>query len=343
MITKILKKGKNSTISSLFAGIVVIMAMFLSVACEKDESSVANQQQTVRKPQPISDMEVMQYLPEVVDGRLVFKDTTSFMTYKRWIFENQGNPEKIHKINKSLGFVSMKEIYENGIQLLEDNPSEGKAYIMSYPNVFHEVKYDNSIIYEMQAPNTFAFIANSDGVFQWDKNIDRFTYNNYYSIMDGNSSNISVIVEATDLLIDSENISARALFDETKSEQQTSYNNVYFNTDSTTRTTARLVMGSTGYYYYYGAITNTQKKVLGVWIGKKLSNNGARISANGYWNTTHSIAYVDSDNQTASVVYYEQTFLPNFSTSTCQTIHTGIDGNGVVKTYVHANAFQPIY
>jgi hypothetical protein len=30
MITKNLKKGKNSTISSLFAGIVVIMAMFIT-------------------------------------------------------------------------------------------------------------------------------------------------------------------------------------------------------------------------------------------------------------------------------------------------------------------------
>jgi hypothetical protein len=73
MITKNLKKVGNSTISSLFAGIVVIIAMFMVVGCEKDETSVADQQQTVRKPQPISDMEVMQYLPEVVDGRLVFK------------------------------------------------------------------------------------------------------------------------------------------------------------------------------------------------------------------------------------------------------------------------------
>jgi hypothetical protein len=107
MITKILKKGKNSTISSLFAGIVVIMAMFMVVACEKDETSVANQQQTVRKPQPISDMELMQYLPEVVDGRLVFKDNESYEILINWISVNQDNPERIASLFSNIPFTSM--------------------------------------------------------------------------------------------------------------------------------------------------------------------------------------------------------------------------------------------
>jgi hypothetical protein len=196
----------------------------------------------------------------------------------------------------------------------------------------------------MQAPSTFAYIANGKGVFQWGQNIDRITSDNYYSIKDGNSSNITVIVEATDLSINSENICARALYDKVKSEQQTSYNTVYFDPNNKIeRIVARLVMGYTGYEYYYGAITNTQKKILGAWIGKKLSTDGARIYASGYWNTTNTISFSDLDDQTASVVYYEETSLPNFATSSCQTIHRGINGSSVVVNYTHANAFQPIY
>jgi hypothetical protein len=109
MITKILKKGKNSTISSLFAGIVVIMAMFMTVACEKDETSVADQQQTVRKPQPISDMEVMQYLPEVVDGRLVFKTIQDYETTIE-LLASIGD-DNFEKWENHLSFCSMRSRY----------------------------------------------------------------------------------------------------------------------------------------------------------------------------------------------------------------------------------------
>ncbi len=85
------------------------MAMFLSVACEKDETSVANQQQTVRKPQPISDMEVMQYLPEVVDGRLVFK---TIQDYEMAIEELASiGDDNFEKWESDLSFCSMRSCY----------------------------------------------------------------------------------------------------------------------------------------------------------------------------------------------------------------------------------------
>jgi hypothetical protein len=116
MITKILKKGKNSTISSLFAGIVVIMAMFMTVACEKEETSVANQQQTVRKPQPISDMEVMKYLPEVVDGRLVFKTIEDYeMTIEELASIGDDNFEEWER---GLSFCSLRSLHST--EELED-------------------------------------------------------------------------------------------------------------------------------------------------------------------------------------------------------------------------------
>jgi hypothetical protein len=68
MITKILKKGKNSTISSLFAGIVVIMAMFMVVACEKEET-VIDKSPSLRDPKS-----VLYNLKVDEDGIIVFKD-----------------------------------------------------------------------------------------------------------------------------------------------------------------------------------------------------------------------------------------------------------------------------
>ncbi|MDD3741764.1 MAG: hypothetical protein PHH30_11035, partial [Bacteroidales bacterium] len=62
-----LKIVKNTTISSLFAVIVVIMAMFLAIACEKDE--------TITNSTIVKDPNTVLFNLKVdEDGIIVFKD-----------------------------------------------------------------------------------------------------------------------------------------------------------------------------------------------------------------------------------------------------------------------------
>ncbi|MDD3688156.1 MAG: hypothetical protein PHE56_15515, partial [Bacteroidales bacterium] len=326
---------------SLFAGIVIIMAMFMTVACEKEENSVADQQQSVRKPQPISDMEVMQYLPEVVDGRLVFKDEDAYLNYVQWVFENQSSPDKMNKINDELGFVCMNDIYREGMNLLESDTDAGYEYIRNHPTVFYDVEIDESIIHDMQTNRVLGYIFNELGIVQFGNKIDRVSYDYYYSITDGDASKIPTIVAANGMEIHDKDIITTKVRDESKSEWQYNYKTVYFS-DSSKRVVARLIYGEAGSWKQYTAKTNTQKKVLGVWVGAKLSNDGAKVTATGYWNTINPIYESDTQNQDAEVMFYNELESPNLSLSSCTTVHSG-KYNNVWKSYTHNNAFNAYY
>jgi hypothetical protein len=98
MTTKILKKGKNSTISSLFAGIVVIMAMFIVVGCEKDTSKGNSEN--------VESSNATVILPEIqYDGRmLVFNTSDDYGSYVN-------NPDSVTVVSltkqtETLGFES---------------------------------------------------------------------------------------------------------------------------------------------------------------------------------------------------------------------------------------------
>jgi hypothetical protein len=98
MITKILKKGKNSTISSLFVGIVVIMAMFMVMGCEKDTSKGNSEN--------VEPSNTTLILPEIqYDGRmLVFNTSDDYGSYVN-------NPDSVTVVSltkqtETLGFES---------------------------------------------------------------------------------------------------------------------------------------------------------------------------------------------------------------------------------------------
>jgi hypothetical protein len=342
MITKILKKGKNSTISSLFAGIVIIMAMFMVVACEKDETSVADQQQTVRKPQPISDMEVMQYLPEVVDGRLVFKDFEAYEKYQQWIFDNQGSPEKIIKFNKSIGFVSMMEIYEQGLDELEKFEVVTSDFVKSNKNVFKEIELDGSIVQDLQAPPIVAYFANSNGVYQVEDEIMRVSYDYYYKIKNGDESLIQEIVAAKGDEIINSNIEIGSTKRANEKYGQYRYNTDYFSDKK--RIVARLSTSYVAPFCHYWAETNSQQKI-GVWIGKKLS--GVWVSwPSGYWyetgqNTQYTISARTNGGESEQTI--KSCFLfthvdVDKSRSVCTPTHYGYDDSDYASWY-NGNAF----
>ncbi len=293
MRTKNLKKGKNSTISSLFAGIVVIMAMFLSVACEKDETTVVDQQQTVRKPQPISDMEVMRYLPVVVDGRLVFKDREVFDKYISWVSNNQSSPQKIIDINHRLGFISMKEIHNIGDEMLnfDKNLSETKIislyekyeqYTKDYPQVYFLLEQDGANIYELQTSNVLSFIANKYGIYQIGNSIYRTSYNKSYEILDGDVSKIPLIINDCGELTTKDGICVHS-YSQAKDVTFSEY--LYFDIDELPKRRMYVRFNATesaGDWYYDIRITGQRKFI--AWITATYHYSEGRITrSSAYW------------------------------------------------------------
>ncbi|MDD3859312.1 MAG: hypothetical protein PHW83_03880 [Bacteroidales bacterium] len=275
MRKKSLKRVGNSTISSLFAGIVVIMAMFMTVACEKDETSVADQQQSVRKPQPISDMEIMQYLPEVVNGRLVFKDEDSFKKVRNWIGYNQSNPEKIKTIMSFQGFHSMRSIYDIGMQIINTdnevkdvmlcNLDEFNSYINNYKQVFYPTEYDNSTIYEIQTTNLMSYIANEYGIYQVGKIIFRTSYITEYQIIDGDESKIPIIINDYGTLNSSENIIINNFINLNQKDLNHTYEVPDIPNPTKQRILIRFYSALNGGQWEYELRITGQKKTLGIW------------------------------------------------------------------------------
>ncbi len=351
MKTKCLKNVRNSTISSLFAGIVVIMAMFLSVACEKNETSVADQQQTVRKPQPISDMEIMQYLPEVVDGRLVFKDRETFNKYRQWIFENQGTPEKLFEINRTLGFISMREIYEEGLESLLECNESSNDFVVSHRTVFHASEVDGSIIQDLQAPNLLSYITNEFGVYQIGDRIIRVAYNYYYVISNCNVNLLAVIIDAKRDEVACDKIAVYST--EREEKTQFNYRTAYFS-NANKRIVARLHRTLTDGDYEYEAETNSQQKILTAWLGRQLSGvwvywpTGYYIYNSTYYPSESGGTYGGATYQTIKETFclipesHYTSPLIDLNSSYMQTDHYGKDGTEE-KRIEYSNSFLGEY
>ncbi len=132
---------RKSILCCIFATLILTI---LFSGCEKEEIQKSNQESLSERT--VSDVEVMQNLPMVKDGRLVFEDSITYINYIKWLFENQENESKIMEINKSLGFVCMKEIYDKGLELLLEVDDVTCKYIEDHPTVFHTTEIDGSII-----------------------------------------------------------------------------------------------------------------------------------------------------------------------------------------------------
>lgn len=350
MKSKTLSKVNYSTTWSITIYFTLIMTMFITVSCENDiETTGLNEQQIVRKPSVISENEVLQYAPKVVDNRLVFKDSVSFDNYQQWVLQNQCNPEKIYNLNRSLGFISMKEIFEEGLSSLENCNNVTNDFIQANKNVFHATEIAGSIIQDLQAPSVLAYIANKDGIYQIDKKIIRISYDYYYVITDGDETLIPLIVNAEGSEISNKNVYVQESRSMSKSEY--SYRTNYFSDNK--RVVARLQRRNSDGNVYFDAVTNSQKKVLGIWLGVKL--DGVWVSwPNGYYvfnGTNYPIngaTHGSENNQTIDETFciltqgqWESTLL-DLVASYLPTTHWGKDGS-TQKTIVYTNSFLGYY
>ena len=253
---------------------VVSVTMFNS-SCEKENLEDLKQTSCIKKPRVVSDDEIMKDLPDVKDGRLVFKDSVSFDNYVQWLFDNQDNVEKIYGVNASLGFVCMHEIYDKGLELLLESESATCPYIEEHPTVFHATEVDGSIIQDMQALDLVGYVANEFGVLQVGKKIYRSTYNYTYCITNGDENKIQTLLNLKEGNTGDVYISSNQTFfniAQTRDIGDYSYRTAYF-LDNRYRAVARLRGGyylDVCYSVYQAEVNAQYKNAIGIWVGKKL-------------------------------------------------------------------------
>lgn len=211
------------------------------------------------------------------DGWLVFKDRDVFMNHLNWITGNQTKPDELEAFNKNIGFKSMMEIYQESTQIVDDH-EEYLQFVNNYPNVFQRViEEENSMVFEIQAPPVFAYIANSDGLYQVGRTIYRVSYHYTYEIINGDKAKVEKILTTGDLIDDP---SIRVKPTSLEGKGQYYYRVNYF--DDSKRMVSRHYWSIIAGIYVYRVRTTGQSKVLGIWWQKKL--NYIEVSwAEGYY------------------------------------------------------------
>lgn len=251
--SKVLKNCSNVIVLLL-----IFSAVIVTTSCQKEE---------MIEPTPKNDIVNMDHKVVVINDRLFFEDSTSFANYQNWIFKNYHEPKLIESKNERIGFISMMSIYREGMNFDGDDP-RFTMYLKQYPNVFHPVEFDNSIIYELEAPCVLAYIANKDGLYQIGDKICRVTFNHYYEIKNGDESKIPMLFipaeKVNDIAISVTNTKKNGNL-----KGQYSYRTTYFN--SKHRLVARLYEDKIGYFWYFRARTTGQKKRLGIWWREKIT------------------------------------------------------------------------
>lgn len=265
----------------------------------------------------------------VKDGRLVFKDLDSYLNHAMWILENQTNRESIANMNKSLGFKSMGEYYFEGMKMI-DRKEEFLEYVSRFPNVFHEVEFDNSIIYVPESRMDVLHIINKDGIVQVGNRIVRFTYAKNLELAHGDESKIGLLLLAKDDDISTNEVFVKKSFIENESKDQYAYNTAYFSDDK------YRIVGRLWEYndYFTGSYridieTNAQKKTLGVWFGASLTTRSEN-SAGYYRSCSDCTLYsINSDYQQDTgttrytFVWREPGYSADFDYSYCPVAHHG--------------------
>lgn len=212
------------------------------------------------------------------DGRLIFKDDSSFMNHQKWLYENQSNRQLISDKNKSFGLKSMTEYYFEGMRLEENDP-KFMEYVDKYPNIFNKEVYDNSTLYLLPHAKILCYIANKDGIFQVGDKINRIVWNYVYEITDGDESKIEILFLPKDKISDKTIKISPTRFVDAKGDyaQRTRY----FSSSS-----FRIVSSLREFVLYsvwYDEIqTNPQHRVLGIWGRAQLNTKSA--NGNGYIN-----------------------------------------------------------
>lgn len=217
------------------------------------------------------------------NGRLVFENQETYQDHLNWILLNQSTPDVIRRFNSGIGLVSMKEIYDDGMELV-DNHDDFLLYVDKYPRVFERATYeDNSMIFEIEAPPVFAYLTNEDGLFQVGKAIYRVSYNHTIEIVDGDETKIPLILSYDESVKDP---SIRSKPTSLGKKGQLYYRTDYFDPEKKLRMVSRhwesIVLG----LYTYRVNTTGQSKVLGIWWQKKLDYIEASWET-GYYRTCY--------------------------------------------------------
>jgi len=222
-------------------------------------------------------------------------------------------------------------IYKDGMKLLSDM-ERFKVFANKYPRVFEPVMYeDNSLIYELEAPPIFAYVANKDGIFQVGTKICRVSFYNYYELFDGDETKIPK------LFLDPSEINDSAIGIKptlTQSKGQYYYRNNYFSEHW--RMCSRHYESTVAGLYCYRMRTTGQHKVLGIWWQASIyyiqvswdegyfyqeNNPGFR------YNIQSQFYYYYNEPDIDIVMQYTESPII-FSTSYCFTTHRGIRVEG---------------
>jgi len=207
---------------------------------------------------------------EVIDDVVVLKNDAEFKDLYGFILEHQKEPEKIFTyINGKYNVASMREIYEQHIHKLDDREFFEEV-IKKFPNVFKKIANGNSVYYDLPVPNIASYMINKDGYmiigdFLLQLN-DRgsFVYN--YAEKDN----------AYDKFFKKEEVSFTPYCSESD-RGQFSYRIARFS--NSRRIVARLYKWeiyypNIGTLYEYDARTTAQRRILGAWIQRRISEIG---------------------------------------------------------------------
>lgn len=341
-------KGFDLLKFAMFVMAVSSLAMFNS-GCEK-ENLTQNQTNKPLISNLISD-DHPPVMPIMIEGRLYFENSDSFKLYMDWVYSHRNESNSpVYNYNKSIGFLSMKEIYDEGI----DNMENIDEYISKFPNVFHKVEVDSSIVVEMQASPCTGCVLNKDGLIQIGNTISRISHNCSYNITDdADKETIESVIKCDDgnLLKDNVIVRSKNIYSETKIKTQYNYKAVYF-TDDKKRIVARLKYDleqpdpTTSIYVIY-AETDSQKKSLGIWGGFKLSGVWVKTTGctaiTGYGNSYSGYIEQGGSNKQKIQTEIIRCYFPVYNIG--GTIeHKGANGSDTARAYnVNGEIIPPSY
>lgn len=291
---------------------LIIMCFFFSlISCEKEDAS-QNKPTLTNNKSEIS----------AINGRLVFVDQSAFTNCLNWIYNHQNSPEEIIQNFGVYDYHSMMEIYNTGMNK-DKNSEEFSQYCKAHSGTFAKLNFEESEIYELQAPSILAYIANENGIFQIGKQIIRVTSQYTYTILNGDESKIAMLMQPVESISD--------LSIEVKPTQITkgeySYRTAYF--DSKHRLVARLTSQLIGNFYYYNARSTAQKKnALGIWVQEDISavylswlKGYAWDGSTNYTIATASYAVYNNSDLERTVIWITNPVI--FGSSSCIATHTG--------------------
>jgi hypothetical protein len=277
-----------------FSGICILtlLAVFIIISCTKKDTILQD------------DLLVVNDIT-FRDGRLIFKDDSTFKNHQQWLFENQKNTQLIVEKNKSLGLKSMTEYYLEGMKLDEADPKFSE-YVSKYPSVFYKEPCDSSTLYLLPHSKILCYVANKDGIFQVGDQIYRIAENYIYQTAD--ESKIEMLFLPKNQI---SNKDVKISLSRPSIEKKNDYGNKteWFSNDNRFRIVSSLREYVMGVSWYYDIFTNPQKRNwTGIYFRAQLNTRAA--NGNGHYayqvgGTNYPLyAYVDEQTGASQDVYY---------------------------------------